>query len=151
MYEPSAPSFEDLLDGGQHHHIPNSLETMQAVPPPNNAKPCCKVLHSLAWFVWSTLVLFSLWLVVVNITATKQANEARDLLPDVFEELYRYIDLGSVCAFDNKGADSNISTFPDKDAAHEAGFLILHCGACWHNLSREYLTRNLLAKEKRIL
>jgi hypothetical protein len=39
MYEPSAPSFEDLLDG-QHHqdHQPNSLESMQAVPPPNNAQ-----------------------------------------------------------------------------------------------------------------
>jgi hypothetical protein len=34
MYEPSAPSFEDLLDGGHHTHQPNSLEMMQAVPPP---------------------------------------------------------------------------------------------------------------------
>jgi hypothetical protein len=34
IFEPSAPSFEDLLDGGHHNHQPNSLETMQAVPPP---------------------------------------------------------------------------------------------------------------------
>lgn len=41
MYEPSAPSFEDLLDGQQHHHHhqPNSLETMQAVPPPSHSAP----------------------------------------------------------------------------------------------------------------
>jgi hypothetical protein len=34
VFEPSAPSFEDLLDGGHHNHQPNSLEMMQAVPPP---------------------------------------------------------------------------------------------------------------------
>lgn len=111
-----------------------------------------KVLQLLAWFLWSTLVLISLWLVVVNIGATKQANDAQDLLPGVSEKLYQFIDSGPVCAFDNKGADSMIATFPDKDAAHRKGFLILHCGACgkcsdWHNLSREYLTRNFLAKE----
>jgi hypothetical protein len=38
MYEPSAPAFEDLLDGG-HHHQPNSLDMMQAVPPPMDAPP----------------------------------------------------------------------------------------------------------------
>jgi hypothetical protein len=97
-------------------------------------------------------VFFSLWIVVVNIGATKEGDETQKMLPSVYEEVYRYMDEGPVCAFDNKGADSNITTFPDKDAAHDAGFFILHCGACgacsdWHNLSREYLTRDFLASE----
>jgi hypothetical protein len=57
-----------------------------------------------------------------------------------------------VCAFDNKGPDSNITTFENKDAAHDAGFMILHCGACaacsdWHNLRLEYTTRSTLAHD----
>lgn len=96
--------------------------------------------------------MFCLVIVIFNIGATVQGDGVRANLPAVNVALYDRIDEGPVCAFDNKGADSNITTFPDKEAAHAAGFLILHCGACghcsdWHNLRLEYTTRNYLAKE----
>jgi hypothetical protein len=111
-----------------------------------------KTANCCVWLIWLSLVFFSLWIVVVNIGATKEKNETQKMLPLVYDNLYRYMDEGPVCAFDNKGPESNITTFPDKDAAHDAGFLILHCGACgacsdWHDLSREYRTREFLAKE----
>jgi hypothetical protein len=111
-----------------------------------------KTLSFFSWTVWFVLVFGSLWLVIVNLNATVQQEAARDKLPDVFEKVYRYIDEGKVCAFDNKGPDSNITTFESKDAAHDAGFLILHCGACgacsdWHNLRLEYTTRDTLAHD----
>ena len=111
-----------------------------------------KAANGCVWWVWVSLVFFSLWIVIVNIGATNERDETQKLLPSVYEQVYRYMDQGPVCAFDNQGENSNITTFPDKDAAHEAGFLILHCGACgacsdWHNLSREYQTRNFLAEE----
>lgn len=106
----------------------------------------------LSWTVWLALVFFSLVLVIVNLGATVQQEAAREKLPYVFETLYKNIDEGPVCAFDNKGPDSNITAFANKEAAHEAGFLIVHCGACaacsdWHNLRLEYTTRNYLADE----
>jgi len=111
-----------------------------------------KTLSFMSWTIWFTLVGFSLWLVIVNMGATRQQVAAREKLPYVYEALYRYIDEGPVCAFDNRGADSNITTFENKNAANESGFLVLHCGACaacsdWHNLRLEYTTRNYLADE----
>jgi hypothetical protein len=102
--------------------------------------------------LWVILVLFSFYFVIVNIGATTQGDGTQEMLPTVYEAVYKYMDEGKVCAFDNKGADSNITTFPDKDAAHDAGFLVVHCGACgacsdWHNLRIEYTTRKFLAKE----
>mmetsp|Transcript_22521 Transcript_22521/g.62549 ORF Transcript_22521/g.62549 Transcript_22521/m.62549 type:complete len:680 (-) Transcript_22521:149-2188(-) len=106
------------------------------------------------WFFYLMLCFICLYILVANMGSTYQQEWARDKLPFVFEKLYRYIDEGPVCAFDNRGADSNITTFPDKDAAHDAGFLVLHCGACgacsdWHNLELEYTTRDFLALESR--
>jgi hypothetical protein len=82
------------------------------------------------WTVYVLVCSICLFAVVVNIGASQQQEAARAKLPFVFEELYKYIDEGPVCAFDNRGAESNITTFADREAAHEAGFLILHCGAC---------------------
>jgi hypothetical protein len=104
------------------------------------------------WTIRVLLVTASLFFTVVNIGATKQGKIVQAKLPSVHEEVYRDMDFGEVCAFDDKGADSNIMTFPDKEAAHAAGFLVLHCGACghcsdWHNLRLEYTTRTFLEKE----
>ena len=57
---------------------------------------------------------------------------------------------GPVCAFDNLGPDSTITTFDNKEAAHDAGFLVVHCGACtacskWDNLIVQYTTRDTMA------
>lgn len=104
------------------------------------------------WTVWLVLVLLSLWLTLVNLGATVQQEAARKKLPYVHQVLYANMDEGPVCAFDNNGPDSNITTFANKDAAHEANFLVVHCGACgacsdWQNLRLEYTTREYLAEE----
>lgn len=129
---------------------------------------CCKVLcvhytpeyqqssrmwKFLVWIKISVVVLaymLFLYFVAVSIGATAQIASTRRHLPAVHEAIYNHMDEGPVCAFDNRGPDSNITTFQDKDAAHEAGFLIVHCGACgacssWDNLIVEWVTRDNLA------
>jgi len=111
-----------------------------------------KAISLLIWTIWFVLVGFSLWLVIINTGATVEQNRVRDKLPYVHEAIYETMNQGAVCAFDNRGADSNITTFADKDTAHNEGFFVLHCGACgacsdWHNLRLEYTTREFLAGE----
>lgn len=89
-------------------------------------------------FVWKTIWIilsgFSLYFVFVNIGATYQQDVVRDKLPNVKEILYKNMNDIEVCAYDGDGStgslneNSNITTFPSKDAAHAADFLILHCG-----------------------
>mmetsp|Transcript_2457 Transcript_2457/g.5437 ORF Transcript_2457/g.5437 Transcript_2457/m.5437 type:complete len:888 (+) Transcript_2457:166-2829(+) len=94
--------------------------------------------------------LLCLYFVAVALGATRQIANTRENLPAVRKALYETQNEGPVCAFDNRGAASNITTFENKDAAHDAGFLIVHCGACgacsnWENLIIEYTTRNNMA------
>uniref|UniRef100_A0A7S3P4G9 Uncharacterized protein n=1 Tax=Amphora coffeiformis TaxID=265554 RepID=A0A7S3P4G9_9STRA len=113
-----------------------------------------KAYSCVAWTTHVFVCFACLFVVVVNIGSSRQQEAVREKLPNVFELIYRYIDDGPVCAFDDRGAASNITTFPDHDSAHAAGFLILHCGACaacsdWENLELEYTTREFLALESR--
>ena len=111
------------------------------------AYDCC------AFILWITPIMLGLYVTIVNIGATAQSNVVRDKLPAVHKALYATMDEGPVCAYNkDDGMSVPPMTFPDKDAAHDAGYLILHCGACggcsdWHNLRLEYTTRNFLAKE----
>lgn len=94
--------------------------------------------------------LLCLYFVTVALGATPQIASTKEKLPSVRKALYETQNDGPVCAFDNRAAASNITTFENKDAAHEAGFLVLHCGACgacsnWENLIIEYTTRNNMA------
>jgi len=94
--------------------------------------------------------LLCLYFVAVALGATRQIANTKENLPAVRRALYETQNEGPVCAFDNRGAASNITTFENKDAAHDAGFLIVHCGACgacsnWENLIIEYTTRNNMA------
>ena len=112
----------------------------------NDKNTCHKVLDFFTWFVYLIVCAACVFCLITNIGATYQQEAAREKLPAVAELLYNHMDRGPVCAFDNRGSDSNITTFADKDTAHDAGFLILHCGACaacsdWHNLELEYTTR----------
>jgi hypothetical protein len=86
---------------------------------------------AIAWtkiFITTLAHLLSLYFVIVCIGATSQQDVAREKLPYVQEAIYDHMNEGPVCAFDNKGPESNIITFPQAQAAHSAGFLILHCG-----------------------
>ncbi|KAL7554784.1 hypothetical protein ACHAWF_018323 [Thalassiosira exigua] len=94
--------------------------------------------------------LASLFVVVVNIGATKQMNVVRKHYHTVHNTLYGEMALGPVCAFDKIGGTA--TTFDSRDAAHSAGYTIAHCGACgqcstWQDLRLQYTTRNYLAKE----
>lgn len=113
---------------------------------------------SLAWktlFWFKGLVLFvvyalCLYFVIVSMGATKQIASTREKLPAVHEALYSLLDEGPVCAFNNLGAASDIRTFSDGDAAHEAGYLVVHCGACaacssWQNLIVQHARRDNMA------
>lgn len=82
------------------------------------------------WTIYIFVCFVCIFVLIANVGSTRQQQAAKAKLPYVHEKLYRYIDEGPVCAFDNKGADSNITTFADRDAAHKVGFLVLHCGAC---------------------
>ena len=93
-----------------------------------------------------------LFLLVVHIGAKHQADRTFRLLETVQRQLYSGFTEGEVCAFGDRGPASNIRTFSNKDAAHEAGYKVLHCGACgacstWENLRIEWATRNYLAAE----
>ncbi|KAL3796891.1 hypothetical protein HJC23_008844 [Cyclotella cryptica] len=102
-------------------------------------------------FIISMTHMLFLYFVIVCIGATAQVNNTKAKLPYVHKAIYKHMNEGPVCAFDNRGPDSNITTFADENAAHEAGFLVLHCGACgacssWENLKIEYTTRNTMSE-----
>ncbi|CAB9504373.1 expressed unknown protein [Seminavis robusta] len=113
-----------------------------------------KTTNVIVWILYLAICALCLFFVVINIGSTQQQEAVRVKLPFVYGALYEFMDEGPVCAYNNKGANSTITTFPDKDAAHAAGFLILHCGACsncstWGNLEIQYTTRECLALEGR--
>ena len=98
---------------------------------PEYRKSTC-LWKSLIWIkitIILTAYLLCIYFIVVSIGATHQEKSVKQNLPAVQLALYDNMNEGPVCAFDDKGRNSNITTFADKDSAHEAGFLILHCGA----------------------
>jgi len=141
--------------------------------PPKKRRPlccrpaCCEVFvcfspeYQQSSYLWKAIIWFKfiiiiltyllcLYFVTVSIGATAQIKSTKENLPAVQEALYNHMNEGEVCAFDNQGPASNITTFPSKEAAHEAGFLVVHCGACgacstWENLIIEYTTRDTMA------
>ena len=111
-----------------------------------------KILSKLNVTLWVLISLGCIFFVIVNIGAQQQANSTFSLLGPAQQKLYSGFRDGAVCAFDDRGPASNITTFADKDAAHAAGFKVLHCqpcGACstWENLRIEWVTRHYLAAE----
>lgn len=102
------------------------------------------------WILWTVVSVFFLFLTTVNIGATSQVDAVNANLPITEAALYTNMDAGPVCAFNNLGSNSTISTFSSLAEANQAGFSVLHCGACghcstWDNLRIEYTTRHNLA------
>lgn len=150
------------------YHASHQKRTPDAVQAKRRCPSFCQVCtcyspeykeSSLLWktLVWIKVIVITLahllflYFVIVCIGATAQANQARDKLPFVYEAIYNHMNEGPVCAFDNQGSNSNITTFEDVDAAHDAGFLVLHCGACgacsnWEDLKLEWTTRDTISE-----
>jgi len=109
-----------------------------------------KIICWIKIIIMTLSYLLCLYFVIVSIGATHQIANTRSNLPAVQEALYNHMNEGPVCAFDNRGSNSSITTFEDKEAANKAGFLVVHCGACgacssWENLIIEYTTRDNMA------
>lgn len=109
------------------------------------------IVSVIKWFVWIGASSLFLFLVIVNIGATYQNKAVQENLPRAFDFLYPPdFNIGTVCAWDNRGPDSNITTFDTAAAALAANFSIVHCGACaacstWNDLSLQWTTRTFLA------
>jgi hypothetical protein len=109
-----------------------------------------KMISWIRGVVILTSNVFCFYFVIVVMGATHQIASTQMYLPSIREALYETQNEGPVCAFDNRGVASNITTFENKEAAHHEGFLVLHCGACgacssWENLIVEYTTRDNMA------
>ena len=102
------------------------------------------------YYIGVIVSVASLFVVVVNIGATKQMDVVRKNFHTVHDTLYGHMDQGPVCAFDRIGG--KVSTFDSSEAARTAGYKVGHCGACgqcstWQDLRLQYTTRTYLAKE----
>lgn len=111
-----------------------------------------KFISRLHVALWVLISLGCLFFVLINVGAQHQANSTFTLLGPAQIKLYSGFRDGEVCAFDDRGPASNITTFANREAAHAAGFKVLHCQPCgecstWENLRIEWVTRNYLAAE----
>jgi hypothetical protein len=102
--------------------------------------------------LWVLISLGCLFFVIINVGAQHQANSTFTLLAPAQIKLYSGFRDGEVCAFDDRGPASNITTFANREAANAAGFKVLHCQPCgecstWENLRIEWVMRNYLAAE----
>jgi len=166
------PDLDGNKEGGANINSLKRLYSEDSFATRNNVKrrcpSCCEVFicfspeyrqSSCLWkfICWVKIIvitlayLLCLYFVAVSIVATDQISSTRAKLPSVHEEIYTHMNEGPVCAFDNRGPESNITTFANKEAAHDAGFLVLHCGACgacssWDNLIVEFSTRNTMSE-----
>jgi len=146
-------SGEDPTDRSseQRRRRPDWCTIFMCFTPEYTKMPCFwKMIGWIKAVVIAISYLLCLYFVVVQILATPQIACTKEKLPSVRKALYETQNDGPVCAFDNRWAASNITTFENKDAAHDAGFLVVHCGACgacsnWENLIIEYTTRNNMA------
>jgi hypothetical protein len=110
-----------------------------------------RTFRVIRWIFNAVVYLGFLYLTIVNIGSSFQVNAVMKQLPSTYALLYppSYND-GPVCAFNNQGAKSNITTFATPGAANDAGFRVLHCGECgacstWQNLKANWVTRKDLA------
>jgi hypothetical protein len=92
-----------------------------------------------------------LYFLIICIGATAQQNKVRNALPGTFSLLYppNYVD-STMCAWNEASPDADIRTFESPQAAQEANYTVIHCGACgscsnWNDLSLQWTTRTNLA------
>lgn len=145
------PPSDEGATTNMKRHRPAWCEVFICFSPEYQQSSC--IWKTICWikiFLITLAYLLCLYFVIVSIGATAQISSTKAGLPAVQEAIYNHQNEGPVCGFDNRGPDSNITTFESKEAAHDAGFLVVHCGACgacsnWENLIVEYTTRNNMA------
>ncbi len=101
-----------------------------------------------SWYLFSFTCFF---FTIVNIGATYQQCAAKNALQDTFELLYPPDYLNStMCAWDSPGANATIKTFDNRQGVYDAGYEVVHCGACgrcsnWNDITLQYTSRKYLA------
>ncbi len=102
-------------------------------------------------FSWHLSSFACFFFTIVNIGATYQQCAAKNALQDTFELLYPpdYLN-ATMCAWDAPGPNATIKTFDTRQDVHDAGYEIIHCGACgrcsnWNDITLQYTSRKYLA------
>lgn len=128
---------------------------------------CCRRRHYEAprqkgWSLWFMVVRWTLWTLaccwhlgftVVNIGASYQQNKVRGALHETYENLYpTNYTTGVMCAWDKASPDADIRTFDSLSDVTDAGYTVIHCGACgscsnWNDLGLQWTTREHLAQK----
>lgn len=116
-------------------------------------RTCLETVWSL--FKWSILTFVNclfLYIVIVNIGATREMAFVRAYLPPAIEFLYPpEYNIGPVCAWSEPTVNGTIQTFATAQDAYNANYSVVHCGACgscsnWNDLSIQWTTRTHLAQ-----
>lgn len=108
-----------------------------------------------AWVVLVKIIAFiinclALYVTIVACGATIQIQVTKSKLPFVYEALYKHMNDGPVCAFNEKCGD--IRTFDSAASAAQSNYTVAACGPCghcssWNDLHLQYSTRHSLAAQ----
>jgi hypothetical protein len=118
-----------------------------------------KIFIVMRWTIWVIAALCCLYITVINIAGMYQFNIASKKLASVHEILYKNMNDGKVCAFNETGEKGLgplfVKTFENAEAAHLSNYTIAHCGACGAcsnspNLGLQYTTRANLAEVSQV-
>ncbi len=93
-------------------------ETLACCSKKQTISCCDKFVVVFSRTVGIFLNMLAVYVALVACVATLQITNTKAKLPYVHEKLYKHMDAGPVCAFDNKGGD--IKTFSSKEDAHQA-------------------------------
>eukprot|EP00531_Pseudo-nitzschia_arenysensis_P009639 CAMPEP_0116119378 /NCGR_PEP_ID=MMETSP0329-20121206/2606_1 /TAXON_ID=697910 /ORGANISM="Pseudo-nitzschia arenysensis, Strain B593" /LENGTH=715 /DNA_ID=CAMNT_0003613069 /DNA_START=48 /DNA_END=2195 /DNA_ORIENTATION=- len=110
-----------------------------------------KLFNGLRRFFWYLCSFACFFFTIVNIGATYQQCAAKNALQDTFELLYPpdYLN-ATMCAWDAPGPNATIKTFDTSQDVYDAGYEVIHCGACgrcsnWNDITLQYTSRKYLA------
>jgi hypothetical protein len=110
-----------------------------------------KLMAVIRWTVWLSVSMFFMYLTIINMGASQQTKEVMRRLPSTYATLYPpTYNTGEVCAWNDRGENSTIKTFPNPYEAYAANFSVVHCGRCaacsnWNDLRLQWTTRTYLA------
>mmetsp|Transcript_12346 Transcript_12346/g.18365 ORF Transcript_12346/g.18365 Transcript_12346/m.18365 type:complete len:652 (+) Transcript_12346:84-2039(+) len=111
---------------------------------------CVKVWTALVKIIAFIINCLALYVTIVACGATLQIQVTKSKMPFVYETLYKHMNDGPVCAFNEKCGD--IRTFDNAASAALSNYTIAACGPCghcssWNDLHLQYSTRHSLAAQ----